>query len=220
MSPGIWLRKCDPSSTVKCRSSRFVCIRSSGMTELDLGGRVSRAWRFFLCHWPGVVWRVRQLGNRVSPVADDAERRAVVDAAGIHHTTAIAIHRGRRDLRLYRIDQSSAVVVESYRIGVGRGRSMTPRGQFAIQTMLEDPVWHVPNNTRRYGDLAGKSIPAGSLENRIAARWIGFHGPFGIHGLESGGFGLGSSDGCVVMSEVDVIDLFSRVKLKTPVIVI
>jgi lipoprotein-anchoring transpeptidase ErfK/SrfK len=159
------------------------------------------------------------LGNRVSPVAGDAERRAVVDAAGIDHNTVIAIHRGRRELRLYQIDRGSAVVAEAYRIGVGRGGSMTPPGQFAIQTMLEDPVWHVPNNTRRYGELAGESIPAGSPENRIAARWIGFHGAFGIHGLESGSFGLGSSDGCVVMSVADVIDLFARVKITMPVIV-
>jgi lipoprotein-anchoring transpeptidase ErfK/SrfK len=157
--------------------------------------------------------------DRLVPAAGAAERRAVNDVAGNDHDVVIAIHQGRRELRLYRCGSGSALVVKSYRVGVGRRDSKTPCGRFAIQAMLEDPTWHVPDNPRRYGSLAGRAIPAGSPENRIAARWLGFHGGIGIHGVERGRFGLGSSDGCVVMSVTDVIDLFARVGPNTPVIV-
>jgi len=143
----------------------------------------------------------------------------VSEVAANEYDAVIVIHKGRRKLRLYRCDMGSWIVVKSYRVGVGRRDCITPSGRFAIQAMLEDPVWHVPDNPRRFGSLAGRVIPAESPENAIAARWIGFHGAIGIHG-KRGRFGLGSSNGCVRMSVADVVDLFARVRLHTPVVVI
>ena len=40
-----------------------------------------------------------------------------------------------------------------------------------------------------------------------------------FHGTDSSRLGFGSSDGCVLMAVPDVVDLYARVRLNTPVIV-
>jgi lipoprotein-anchoring transpeptidase ErfK/SrfK len=85
--------------------------------------------------------------------------------------------------------------------------------------MLEDPVWFVPPEPKAYGALAGTIMAADAPSNPIRRRWLGFDGLIGIHGTRAGPLGIGSSDGCVLMCETDVIDLYSRVHCGVPVIV-
>ena len=95
----------------------------------------------------------------------------------------------------------------------------TPLGQFSVQTKQVDPVWNVPNSDWA-GDLAGKSIPGGDPRNPLVARWIGFNGSVGFHGTKSiDSLGRSASHGCVRMAPGDVIDLFERVEVGTPVVV-
>ena len=52
------------------------------------------------------------------------------------------------------------------------------------------------------------------------ARWIGFSGSVGFHGTrEAASLGHAASHGCVRMDPKDVIDLFDRVQVGTPVLV-
>ena len=68
------------------------------------------------------------------------------------------------------------------------------------------------------GDLAGKVIPAGDPRNPIAARWMGFHDGAGIHGTyDPGSIGSAASHGCIRMRIPDVIDLYDRVPVHTPI---
>jgi lipoprotein-anchoring transpeptidase ErfK/SrfK len=90
---------------------------------------------------------------------------------------------------------------------------------YDIQDKTIDPDWHVPNSDWA-GDLAGTVVPGGSPENPLKARWLGFNGAAGIHGTaEVGSLGTAASHGCIRMAVPDVIDLYDRVEVGTPVYV-
>jgi lipoprotein-anchoring transpeptidase ErfK/SrfK len=110
-------------------------------------------------------------------------------------------------------------LVKSYSVAVGSAEYPTPEGQFAVQTMQVDPPWNVPNSEWA-GDLAGQTIPGGAPNNPLKARWIGFDGSVGFHGTgDVGSIGSAASHGCVRMNPADVIDLYDRVAIGTPVLV-
>lgn len=177
-----------------------------------------RAWRWAHGRWPGVGWRFLRLADRLAGggVARDHRLLTHVEQSS---EFAVVVRRSRRELRLYRLDEGLPIQVRSYSVGVGRPECRTPPGEFRVQAMLEQPVWHVPNNPRRYGTLAGTEVPPGAPGNRIVARWIGFHNGIGIHGTHRRLLGIGSSDSCVLMTPGDVIDLYDHVRPGTPVIV-
>ena len=92
-------------------------------------------------------------------------------------------------------------------------------GQFTVQAMQKNPPWNVPQSEWA-GDLAGQTIPGGDPRNPLVARWIGFNGSVGFHGTKSlGSLGSSASHGCVRMAPGDVIDLYERVEVGTPVLV-
>jgi lipoprotein-anchoring transpeptidase ErfK/SrfK len=71
------------------------------------------------------------------------------------------------------------------------------------------------------GALAGKVIPPGP-QDPIKARWMAFNGGAGIHGIdpsEYGTIGHNASHGCVRMRIPDVIALYARSPVGTPVFV-
>jgi lipoprotein-anchoring transpeptidase ErfK/SrfK len=108
--------------------------------------------------------------------------------------------------------------VKSYTIAVGQAGLETPAGLYSIQDKQVNPTWHVPDSDWA-GDLAGKSIPPGP-DNPIKARWMGLAGGAGIHGTaEPGSLGTAASHGCVRMDIPDVIELFDRVSVGTPVFI-
>lgn len=108
--------------------------------------------------------------------------------------------------------------VKTYQVAVGSPGYPTPSGRFAIQNKQVDPVWNVPNSDWA-GELAGRSIPPGP-QNPLKARWMGIFGGAGFHGTaDIGSIGSAASHGCVRMSIPDVIDLFDRVDVGTPVFV-
>jgi lipoprotein-anchoring transpeptidase ErfK/SrfK len=110
-------------------------------------------------------------------------------------------------------------VVQTYTVAVGDPTYPTPTGRFTVQSMQIDPDWNVPNSTWA-GDLAGKTIPGGSKDNPLVARWIGFDGSVGFHGTrELDSLGTAASHGCVRMDPKDVKDLYTRVQIGTPVYV-
>jgi lipoprotein-anchoring transpeptidase ErfK/SrfK len=107
---------------------------------------------------------------------------------------------------------------KTYRVATGSPGYPTPSGRFAIQNKQVDPVWNVPNSDWA-GDLAGRSIPPGP-QNPLKARWMGIYGGAGFHGTSDiGSIGSGASHGCVRMLVPDVIDLYDRVDVGTPVFV-
>ncbi|MDQ3936297.1 MAG: L,D-transpeptidase/peptidoglycan binding protein [Actinomycetota bacterium] len=106
----------------------------------------------------------------------------------------------------------------TYNVAVGSPGYPTPSGRFAIQNKQVDPVWNVPNSDWA-GELAGRSIPPGP-QNPLKARWMGIYGGAGFHGTaDVGSIGSAASHGCVRMAIPDIIDLFDRVDVGTPVFV-
>jgi len=129
----------------------------------------------------------------------------------------IVINRGTFTLRLYR----HLTLSNSYPIAVGRQGLETPAGLWHIQWMQVNPPWYVPNDSWA-GSLAGTVVPPGP-KDPLKARFMSFNGGAGIHGIdpsEYGSIGHTASHGCVRMTIPDVIDLYGKVRVGTPVYII
>lgn len=138
--------------------------------------------------------------------------RTLADLAH-RYPTVIGIDRDKKVLRLYkrlRLDHR-------YPIAVGRQGLESSPGRYKVEEKVVNPAWHVPNSSWA-GSLAGKTIPAGDPQNPLVARWMGYHDGEGIHGTKDlASLGQSASHGCIRMAPDDVKQLYSQVKLGTPV---
>lgn len=128
----------------------------------------------------------------------------------------IVVDRGAFTLRFY----DHLKLASTYPIAVGMQGLETPPGLYAIQWKQVDPPWYVPNSAWA-GALAGKTIPPGP-QDPLKARFMSFNGGAGIHGIdpsEYSSIGHNASHGCVRMRIPDVIALYSRTPVGTPVYV-
>jgi lipoprotein-anchoring transpeptidase ErfK/SrfK len=131
------------------------------------------------------------------------------------YATYISIDRGSFRLRLFKYLRHAA----TYPIAVGRAGLATPAGLHHIQWKDSNPAWHVPNSAWA-GSLAGQTIPPGDPRNPIKARYMAVGPGFGIHGTsESWSIGTRASHGCIRMRIPDVIALYARTPVGTPVLI-
>jgi L,D-transpeptidase catalytic domain/Putative peptidoglycan binding domain len=129
------------------------------------------------------------------------------------YPTVITIDRGSFKLHLFK----GLKEFKTYSIAVGASGYDTPTGLYSIQDKTVDPTWHVPNKAWA-GSLAGTTVPGGSPENPLKARWMGIYNGAGIHGTaEDDSIGSAASHGCIRMHVSDVIDLYDRVDVGNPV---
>jgi lipoprotein-anchoring transpeptidase ErfK/SrfK len=129
--------------------------------------------------------------------------------------TILTIDRRGFRLRLFK----HLHYARSYGIAVGRSGLETPAGLYRIQNKQVNPAWHVPNSPWA-GSLAGQTVPGGSPDNPLRARWMGIAGGVGIHGTnEPWSIGSAASHGCIRMRVPDVIDLYGRVPVGAPVLI-
>jgi lipoprotein-anchoring transpeptidase ErfK/SrfK len=150
----------------------------------------------------------RTLKVPLRPVAPEV----TIDTLRKENPAYITIDRGGFTLRVYQ----HLKLQRSYPIAVGMQGLETPAGLDHIQDKQVDPWWHVPNSAWA-GSLAGKDIPPGP-EDPLKARWMGLWDGAGIHGTEEiSSLGSAASHGCVRMSIPDVIDLYDRVPVQTPI---
>lgn len=184
----------------------------------------------------GLVTVPAQTGEAVDAAVLGARvERALVDPAADHSITAplrplvphvssaqvaskypayIVIDRKNYRLRFF----EHLKLADSYPISVGRQGLETPAGLYNIQWKEVNPSWHVPNSAWA-GKLAGTTVPPGPADP-IKARWMAFDGGAGIHGTdETASIGHAVSHGCVRMQIPDVIALYPRVPVGTPVYV-
>jgi lipoprotein-anchoring transpeptidase ErfK/SrfK len=143
--------------------------------------------------------------------------RAKVNAADLArvYNTVITIDRAHFKLRLFK----GLKFRKSYSVAVGQPAYPTPSGRFAIQDKQVNPVWSVPNSPWA-GELQGTTVEGGSAANPLKARWMGIANGVGIHGTgEDWSIGTRASHGCIRMHVPDVIDLFKRVPVGTPVLI-
>ena len=129
--------------------------------------------------------------------------------------TVITIQQSTFTLRLFK----NLKLRKRYRVAVGQRGYPTPRGRFSIVSKQVNPTWSVPNSPWA-GELAGTSVVGGSAANPLKARWMGIVSGVGIHGTgESGSIGTRASHGCIRMHVGDVINLYNRVPIGTPVLI-
>lgn len=125
----------------------------------------------------------------------------------------------RAKFRLYFYDHLK--LASTYEIAVGMQGLETTPGLYHVQWKQVNPPWYVPNSAWA-GALAGKTIPPGP-EDPLKARFMAFNGGAGIHGIapsEYSSIGHDASHGCVRMRIPDVIALYGRTPVGTPVFII
>jgi lipoprotein-anchoring transpeptidase ErfK/SrfK len=131
------------------------------------------------------------------------------------YPTVITIDKAERKLRLFK----NLKISKRYGVAIGQPAYPTPEGRFKIQDKQVNPVWSVPNSPWA-GELAGTTVTGGSAANPLKARWMGIVGGVGIHGTgDDASIGTAASHGCLRMHVSDVIDLFPRVPVGTPVLI-
>jgi lipoprotein-anchoring transpeptidase ErfK/SrfK len=127
----------------------------------------------------------------------------------------ITVQKSTFTLRLFRHLRYS----RSYSVAVGQPAYPTPEGLFAIQSKQVNPTWTAPNSPWA-GEAAGQSYSASDPNNPLKARWMGVSGSVGIHGTaQDYSIGTAASHGCIRMHAWDVIDLYDRVSIGTPVLI-
>ena len=128
------------------------------------------------------------------------------------YPTVIAVDRDSTVLRLYK----HLKLDKRYKVAVGKAGLETAAGRYKIVEKIVNPDWHAPDSDWA-GDLAGRTIPAGDPQNPLEARWLGFHDGQGIHGTaDLASLGTAASHGCIRMSVPAVKELYSEVKVGTP----
>jgi len=127
---------------------------------------------------------------------------------------AIIVSIPERKIRLY----DGVKLVKTYRCAPGRPAFPTPTGDFEVVTKLANSPWYNPGSDWAKG--MPDSIPAGPY-NPMGVRKIGINasGIF-MHGIppsEFSSIGTAASHGCMRMMPKDVMDLYNRVTIGTPV---
>jgi lipoprotein-anchoring transpeptidase ErfK/SrfK len=139
----------------------------------------------------------------------------VTDLKRGRYATVITIDQSHFRLRLFKRLKLS----KSYGVAVGQPAYPTPNGLFSIVNKAVNPTWTVPDSPWA-GALRNESVPGGSAQNPLKARWMGIVNGVGIHGTaDSWSIGSRASHGCIRMTVSDVVDLYPRVPVGTPVLI-
>ncbi len=152
----------------------------------------------------------------LSAVASPAAARQIVEFEADVSPGTIVVRTNER--RLYLVLGGGRAL--RYVVGVGRvGRQWT--GRSYIDGKHVRPAWSPPPDIRRDKPSLPDVIPGGSPQNPMGAAALTLDGGlYAIHGTNSpGSIGGFVSYGCIRMHNRDVVDLYDRVGVGTPVIV-
>jgi lipoprotein-anchoring transpeptidase ErfK/SrfK len=122
--------------------------------------------------------------------------------------------------RLYFVHAPGSAI--RYQIAVGKAGKQW-RGLKYVEEMQVDPAWSPPASVRRDNPNLPDVIAGGSPRNPMGARVIGLGpgGEYAIHGTNMPRtVGTAASYGCFRMHNEDVIDLYARVRMGAPVVVL
>jgi hypothetical protein len=124
--------------------------------------------------------------------------------------------------RLYVKDDSVLPPTQGFPVAIGRPQWPTPTGHFQVSEMVENPDFLVFDFNNTKARDRGR-IPPGA-NNPLGLRWIAFSSAYGwavgFHGTtKTEVLGQAVSHGCVRMSNPDIVQVYSRIKVGTPVIV-
>jgi lipoprotein-anchoring transpeptidase ErfK/SrfK len=159
--------------------------------------------------------RDQALDRIVRPPLVPVRPKITTEGLARAYGTVVTIDRANFKLRLFKRLKWS----KTYRVAVGLPGYPTPTGRFQISNKAVNPAWTAPNAPWA-GAYANETVPGGSAENPLKARWLGIVNGVGIHGTGiPGSIGTRASHGCIRMTVPDVIDLYPRVPVGTPVVI-
>ena len=151
----------------------------------------------------------RQTGNAEIPILASA---ATVTAESLGKKAALVVSLSQRRIYLYKGDE----LVKTYRCAVGSGGFPTPRGDFKIEAKRYMPTWSNPGSG--WAKDMPRTIPPG-YSNPLGVRALNLNvSGIRIHGTNNiGSIGSAASHGCMRVANGQIIDLYDRVKVGTPV---
>jgi lipoprotein-anchoring transpeptidase ErfK/SrfK len=204
IAAGLGVAPRDATVRIRLRSVRL----RRGRSGLRLDARATaKAVDLALADQTG---RARSLRTKLVKVRPGVDARA----ARRRYATVITVDKAHFRLRLFKHFK----VVKRYGVAVGQPAYPTPSGLFSIANKQVNPTWSVPNSPWA-GELQGTTVQGGSAANPLKARWMGIADGVGIHGTgEDWSIGTRASHGCIRMHVSDVIDLYPRVPVGTPVL--
>ncbi|PZO03363.1 MAG: hypothetical protein DCF30_03285 [Hyphomicrobiales bacterium] len=152
-------------------------------------------------------------------VGQAAMAREVVQVPDARYQPGTIVIR-TAERRLYLVTGRGEAI--AYTIAVGKAGKQW-RGVKYVEEMQVDPAWSPPASVKRDNPRLPDVIPGGSPRNPMGARVIGLGpgGEYAIHGTNMPGtIGTAASYGCFRMHNRDVSDLYARVRMGTPVVVL
>ena len=156
-------------------------------------------------------------GHKLRDNLLETQLASLLDKGEGSRTIAVKTTVTKPDITTKEVAEKYLELDREYTVAVGQVGLETPAGEYSIQDKQVDPVWTVPNSAWA-GDMAGQVVPGGVPENPLKARWMGIFNGAGIHGTDdTGSLGSAASHGCVRMAIPDVIDLYDRVDVGTPI---
>ena len=127
----------------------------------------------------------------------------------------ILIRTGENTLYLY----ENGAIVKEWPVATGKSGFATPTGHWKVLEKLENPVWVNPGSPWARGMPArigpGPHNPLGTRALALDAPAILIHAT-----SDRGSIGYGASHGCIRMVEEHEMELFNRVEVGTPVVIV
>ena len=156
---------------------------------------------------------VNPTGRKVNALTEETLPEVTTKDLEDEYPVYLTVNRSTFELKLW----ENLELAKTYTVAIGAAGFDTPAGEYSIQNKAVDPTWNVPDSDWA-GDLAGTTVPGGSPENPLKARWMGIFDGAGIHGTDdTASLGSAASHGCVRMAVPDVIELYDQVPVGTPI---
>ena len=185
------------------RTLMLICLLAAGLL---LGAR----WRLA----PQSASNIQPGATGQSPThlqRQTASNQSQAKPGGTNAETAskLVVDLSERRVYVYRGKQ----VQKSYVVAIGQAGWETPVGNFRVGQLQQNPVWHHPIT---------KVAVAPGPKNPLGARWIGFWSnnryQIGFHGTNQEHLlGTAVSHGCLRMRNEDIVALYDRIAIGTPV---
>ena len=144
--------------------------------------------------------------------------RERVAFAGPHVPGEIVVSSRERKLYLVLGDGTAL----RYRVAVGKAGKQWA-GRTAIVAKHKEVAWSPPREVKRDRPWLPDVIAAHDPKNPMGARVLSLPGEYAIHGTSASmrsSIGTAASYGCIRMLNEDIVDLYERVRVGTPVTVL
>jgi lipoprotein-anchoring transpeptidase ErfK/SrfK len=153
--------------------------------------------------------------RKLTPALVATKPKITTGSLGKAYGTIVTIDRGNFKLRLFK----NLKLSKTYGVAVGAPGYSTPTGRYSIVNKAVNPAWTAPDSPWA-GAYRNEVVEGGAADNPLKARWMGIVNGVGIHGTGApGSIGSRASHGCIRMTVPDVIDLYDRVPVGTPVLI-